>query len=225
MTSSARTAKQPVSRSVDDRLAEQRLLPIVVLDDAGSALPLATALTSSGLGCLEVTLRTDAGLDAIARLTRETDLMVGAGTVLTPGQVQQAADSGAEFILSPGFNAAVVAECQQLGLPVYPGVATATEVQMALNAGIDVVKLFPAALIGGLPMLHALSAPFPFVRYLPTGGITANTMPDWIADPHVLAVGGTWIAPRDLLSRGDFAEIRDRAVAAASAARRAAGRR
>jgi 2-dehydro-3-deoxyphosphogluconate aldolase/(4S)-4-hydroxy-2-oxoglutarate aldolase len=96
---------------------------------------------------------------------------------------------------------------------------------MALDAGIDVVKLFPAALIGGLPMLHALSAPFPLVRYLPTGGITADTMPDWIADPHVLAVGGTWIAPRDLLSQGDFAGIRDRAAAAVAAVGRAAGRR
>jgi 2-dehydro-3-deoxyphosphogluconate aldolase/(4S)-4-hydroxy-2-oxoglutarate aldolase len=225
MTSATRTTQQLASRPVADRLAEQRLLPIVVLDDADSALPLAAALTSSGLGCLEVTLRTDAGLDAIARLTREAGLMVGAGTVLTPGQVQQAADRGAEFILSPGFNAAVVAECQQLGLPVYPGVATATEVQMALNAGIDVVKLFPAALIGGLPMLHALSAPFPLVRYLPTGGITADSMPDWIAHPHVLAVGGTWIAPRDLLRQGDFAEIHDRAVAAVSAAGRASVRR
>ncbi len=143
-------------------------------------------------------------------------MVVGAGTVLTPEQVDSAVAAGAEYIVSPGFSRAVSAECATLGVPLIPGAVTATEIMAALEAGHRLVKFFPAEASGGIPTLKALSAPFADVRFVPTGGITALTLDDYLRVPSVAAVGGTWIAPRDLLAAGDYASIAARAAHAVS---------
>lgn len=183
------------------------LVPVVVIDDVGHAAPLADALRSAGLPTVEVTLRTDAALDALRVMAEDETLVVGAGTVVRREQVHAAVAAGARYIVSPGFSAAIVEECARAGVPYIPGVATATEVQSALEHGIDVMKFFPAAAAGGPAAIRALSAPFSQVRFVPTGGITADTLPDYLAVGSVLAVGGSWMVAPDLISAGDFARI------------------
>ena len=161
---------------VDSVLAEQRLLPVVVLHDASVARRLAAAVLGGGLSCIEVTFRTDAAEDAIRAMAGEEGLLVGAGTVLTAPQVDRAVDAGARFVVSPGFAPAVVGRCRELDIPVFPGVATASEVQMALDAGLETVKFFPAEQLGGAAMVRALAAPFRSVRFVPTGGVTAANL-------------------------------------------------
>jgi 2-dehydro-3-deoxyphosphogluconate aldolase/(4S)-4-hydroxy-2-oxoglutarate aldolase len=204
-----------------DLLAADRLLPVVVASDAGQAEPLAAALLAGGLRCAEVTFRTDAAEAAIRVMASKSGLLVGAGTVLTAEQVDRAVDAGARFVLSPGFGAAVVRRCQQRGVPVFPGVATATEIQMALDAGLDVVKFFPAEQLGGAGMVNALAAPFGSVRFLPTGGVTAENLAGYLHVPAVLAVGGTWMVAADLLRAGAWDEVTRRSAAAVRAARSA----
>ena len=188
-----------------DIIAAGRLLPVVVLRDVAGAIPLADALIDGGLRAIEVTFRTAAAVGAIRAVADK--LLVGAGTVLTVDQVDQAVDAGARFIVTPGFGPAVVRRCQDLGVPVFPGVATATEIQMALDAGLTTVKFFPAEQLGGAPMIKALSAPFPMVRFIPTGGINADNLDDYQALPAVLAVGGTWMVAPHLLEDGSWAEV------------------
>ena len=201
-----------------DALSAARLLPVVVLERADSAAPLADALLAGGLHCVEITFRTEAAPEAIAAIVdRSPDLVVGAGTVLTPRQVDQAVGAGARFVVSPGFGPAVVRRCQELGVPVFPGVATATEIQQALDAGVETVKFFPATLLGGPEMLRALSAPFRTMRFIPTGGVTAENLPDYLAVPSVLAVGGSWLAPPDLVAAGNWPEITRRTTTALAA--------
>jgi 2-dehydro-3-deoxyphosphogluconate aldolase / (4S)-4-hydroxy-2-oxoglutarate aldolase len=184
-----------------------RLLPVVVLQDAADASPLADALTAGGLRSVEVTFRTDAAAEAIRIMSENPDLLVGAGTVLTTAQVDAAVAAGAKFVVSPGFSARVVGYCQSLGLPVFPGVATATEIQMALDAGLEIVKFFPAEQIGGAKMIKALSAPFRSVRFIPTGGVNTANLADYLALPAVFAVGGTWMVAPDLLAAGKWDEV------------------
>lgn len=201
-------------------IAATRLLPVVVLEDAASAEPLAAALTAGGLRAIEVTFRTAAAADAIRAMAERPDLLVGAGTVLTPAQVDQAAEAGARFVVSPGFSPAVVRHCQERGLPVFPGAATATEIQMALDAGLETVKFFPAEQLGGAAMIKALAAPFRSVRFIPTGGVNTDNLADYLALPSVLAVGGTWMVAPALLAAGRWAEV-TRLTSAAVAASRA----
>ncbi len=184
-----------------------RLVPVVVIDRAERALPLAEALSSCGLPSAEVTLRTPAALAAISAMAAHPGFVVGAGTVVRPEQVEQAVSAGASYVVSPGFSEAVDRECRNLGVLFVPGVATATELQTALDAGREIVKFFPAAAAGGVPMVAALSAPFPSVSFLPTGGIGASELGDYLRLPAVLAVGGTWLAPRDVIEAGDFEAI------------------
>jgi 2-dehydro-3-deoxyphosphogluconate aldolase/(4S)-4-hydroxy-2-oxoglutarate aldolase len=188
-------------------LAEFRMVPVVTLDRAEDATPLGAALKAGGLPCAEVTFRTDAAEEAIRRLALDSDMLVGAGTVLHPRQVDQAQASGARFIVSPGFSASVVQRCRECSLPVFPGVVTPTEVQMALDAGIDVVKFFPAEASGGVNVLRALSEPFPMVRFIPTGGLNQHNLANYLALRAVLAVGGSWMVARDLLVARDFDAI------------------
>jgi 2-dehydro-3-deoxyphosphogluconate aldolase/(4S)-4-hydroxy-2-oxoglutarate aldolase len=188
-------------------LAGDRLLPVIVLPDAAGAAGLGAALLDGGLRCAEVTLRTDAGLAAIKAMSQQAGLVVGAGTVLTVGQVEQAVDAGARFVVTPGFSPAVVRRCTELGVPVFPGVATATEIAQALDAGLDTVKFFPAEQAGGPAMIKALAAPFRMVRFIPTGGINEANLASYLALPSVLAVGGTWMVPADLLAAGDWAAV------------------
>ena len=187
--------------------AQHRLVPVVVVDSVDRALPLAETLSGCGLPSAEVTLRTPDALAVISAMAAHPGFVVGAGTVVRPDQVEQALSAGARYVVSPGYSAAVDRECRRLDVLLVPGVATATELQTALDAGRDVVKLFPAAVVGGAAMVAALSAPFPSARFVPTGGITAHDLSDYLRLPAVLAVGGTWLAPRDVVDSGDFERV------------------
>ena len=199
-------------------ITDRRLLPVVVLHDAAAAAPLADALVAGGLPVAEVTFRTPAAEAALRALSARADLLVGAGTVVHPDQVDRAADAGARFVVSPGLSAAVVHRCQARGLSVLPGVATATELLAALDLGIDVVKFFPAETSGGLAAVQALAGPFPDVRFVPTGGIGAAQLGSYLAHPAVLAVGGSWMVAPPLIAERDFAEITRLTVTAVAAA-------
>ncbi|MGI5240516.1 bifunctional 4-hydroxy-2-oxoglutarate aldolase/2-dehydro-3-deoxy-phosphogluconate aldolase [Dactylosporangium sp. CA-139066] len=203
---------------VDEQLRIGRVLPVVVIEDARHADALGSALVNGGLAVAEVTLRTDAGLDAIKSLAVRDDLVVGAGTVLTAAQADAAIAAGARFVVTPGFAPAVVRACQDAAVPVFPGVATATEIQMAVDAGLDIVKFFPAQQLGGAKTIKALSAPYRGVRFIPTGGVTTAVMPEYLALPAVLAVGATAIAPADLIAGEQWDEITTRAAEALAVA-------
>jgi 2-dehydro-3-deoxyphosphogluconate aldolase/(4S)-4-hydroxy-2-oxoglutarate aldolase len=202
---------------VTDPIAQSRLVPVVVLDDPAGAAPLGAALLAGGLNCVEVTFRTDAAAESLRILAEEVSLLVGAGTVVTTAQVNQAVSAGARFIVSPGFSPTVVKHCQEVGIPVFPGVATATEIQQALELGISTVKFFPAGQLGGPGMVKALSAPFRNVLFVPTGGVTTANLADYLAIPAVLAVGGTWMVAPDLLKAGDWDEVTRRTAEAVAA--------
>lgn len=184
-----------------------RLVPVIVIEDAGAAPRLAEALVAGGLRVAEVTFRTAGAQAALAAIAADQRLLVGAGTVVRPEQVDQAVAAGARYIVSPGFSPAVVRRCQELGVPALPGVATATEIQTAVAAGVEVLKFFPAEPLGGVGMLKALAAPFPGVRFVPTGGIRAAQLADYLALPSVLAVGGSWMVAARLIEAGDWDEI------------------
>ena len=204
---------------VMERLAQVRLVPVVVLQRPEDAWPLGQALKAGGLPCEEVTYRTAAAEDAIRALAKDPDILLGAGTVLTPEQVDRAVEAGASYIVTPGFSAAVVRRCQELGVPVFPGVATPTEIQMALEAGLDTVKFFPAETVGGIKALTAMSAPFRNLRFIPTGGITTDNLADYLAVPSVLAVGGSWMVAADLVAAGSFEEVTRLSAAAVAIVR------
>ncbi|MFJ8547076.1 bifunctional 4-hydroxy-2-oxoglutarate aldolase/2-dehydro-3-deoxy-phosphogluconate aldolase [Streptomyces sp. NPDC093586] len=186
-------------------LSKARILPVLTVPSVASAGPLADALAAGGARCAEVTLRTPGAERVLKAMAAHGGLAVGAGTVLSPEQADLAVEAGARFVVSPGFDEHVVARCRDLGVPVVPGVATPTELMRALKAGLDVVKLFPAESLGGPRTLRALAAPFPQVRFVPTG---AARMSDYLSDPAVLAVGGSWMATVAHLKRGEYAQIR-----------------
>jgi len=185
----------------------RRIIPVVVLEEAGDAPPLARALRDGGLPVAEVTFRTAAAPAALRALAAEGDILVGAGTVVRPDQVDVAVDAGARFIVTPGLSSRVMARCRDLGVPVVPGVATATEVMAALDLGCELLKFFPAATSGGVAALRALGGPFPDTRFVPTGGITAANAGDYLALSSVVAVGGSWMVAPNLIAAGDFAAI------------------
>jgi 2-dehydro-3-deoxyphosphogluconate aldolase / (4S)-4-hydroxy-2-oxoglutarate aldolase len=189
------------------QLSELRVVPVVVLEDSALADPLADALVSGGLPCAEVTLRTNASFSVIASLARRGDILVGAGTVLTADDVDRAVDAGAHFLVSPGFDRDVTERAQSANLPFIPGVATATEVQQALRVGLTNLKFFPAEPAGGLAVINALHGPFPSVRFMPTGGITLDTLTDYLSHPAIYAVGGSWMVPKSCLDAGDFTTV------------------
>ena len=206
------------SLEVAARFRALRVVPVIVIDDASGAAPLATALSEGGLPCAEVTFRTKAAADAL-RLMRDTqpDMLIGAGTVLTPTQVDTALDAGAAFIVAPGFNPVVVDYCLEREVPVFPGVCTPSEVEAALMRGLRVVKFFPAEPAGGLPYLKAIAGPYGDVEFMPTGGITRANLASYLAFPRIVACGGSWMAPQGWIAAGDFAAIRaetERTVAA-----------
>ena len=191
-----------------DRLRTLGVVPVVEIADAAAAVALAEALLAGGIGCAEITFRTAAAAPSIAAIRRAVpEMLVGAGTVLTAAQVDIARDSGASFLVSPGFGPAVVRRAAAVGLPMLPGACTATEIQAALEAGIDVVKLFPAEAAGGIPYLKALAGPFEGVRFVPTGGIDAGNLAAYLAVPAVLACGGSWLVKKEWIAAGDFAAI------------------
>jgi 2-dehydro-3-deoxyphosphogluconate aldolase/(4S)-4-hydroxy-2-oxoglutarate aldolase len=194
--------------AVFERLGDLRLVPMVVIDKAEHAEPFGEALVAGGLPVVEVTFRTDAAEAAICALAKRGDLLVGAGTVLSTELVDRAIGAGAQFIVSPGTNPNVVEHCRIRSIPIVPGVATPTDIELALSHGADVLKFFPAENMGGVGTLKALAGPYPGVRFIPTGGITPEKLPSYLALPSVLACGGSWLAPRELLAAGDFEAIR-----------------
>ncbi|MGJ5752006.1 2-dehydro-3-deoxyphosphogluconate aldolase/(4S)-4-hydroxy-2-oxoglutarate aldolase [Streptomyces puniciscabiei] len=197
-----------MTASVASVLSGARVLPVLTAASVATAGPLADALTAGGARCAEVTFRTPDAEQVVKAMAAHGGLTVGAGTVLTSEQAERAVAAGARFVVSPGYDAEVVATCRELDVPVVPGVATATEVMRALRAGLDTVKLFPAEPLGGMGMLKALAAPFPRARFLPTGGIGPEQLPGYLAHPAVLAVGGSWMATTGHLERGDYDGIR-----------------
>jgi 2-dehydro-3-deoxyphosphogluconate aldolase/(4S)-4-hydroxy-2-oxoglutarate aldolase len=180
-----------------DRLQSLKLIPVVALDDADDAEPLADALCAGGLSVAEITLRTDSAIDVIRRLGARDDFLLGAGTVHSAEQVEKVVEAGAQFIVTPGFNPRTVTWCQQNNVPIFPGIATPTDLEMALEHNIEVVKFFPAETLGGVNALKAFSGPYGNVRFIPTGGISASNLSDYLALPSVLACGGSWMVKAD----------------------------
>lgn len=184
------------------------IVPVVVLNDVKDAVPLADALIKGGLPCAEVTFRTAAAEGAIKEISKKfPEMFVGAGTVLTTEQVDRAIGAGAKFIVSPGFNPKVVEYCLKNNYPICPGIMTPTELEMALGFGLDVVKFFPSENAGGLKMIKAMSAPYTMMKFMPTGGINATNVRDYLACDKILACGGSWMVKGDLISAGNFGEI------------------
>jgi 2-dehydro-3-deoxyphosphogluconate aldolase/(4S)-4-hydroxy-2-oxoglutarate aldolase len=217
--SSTRVSPTAVAEATDQvRATLQRLgvVPVVKIDEAAKAGALGRALVDGGLPVAEVTFRTEAAAASIEVLVAEhPDLLVGAGTVLDVSTVDRAADAGAAFIVTPGFNPRVVQRCFEHDLPVVPGVSTATEVEAARALGLRLLKFFPAVPAGGLPMLRALAGPYPDVAFMPTGGIDPTNAAEWLAAPNVVAVGGTWVASPGDLAAGSFDAIEANARVAA----------
>ena len=204
--------------SVLARITERFVVPVVVIDDANRARPLAEALAAADLPCAEITLRTPESLNALEKAASLEHFIVGAGTVLTADQARQAIDAGAQFLVSPGLSRDVAEIAAAAGIPLLPGTVTATEVMAALDLAINVVKFFPAATSGGPAAVKALSAPFPSVGFIPTGGVNPGNLPDYLAVPAVVAVGGTWITTPQLLAMADFKAITQLAAAAVATA-------
>ncbi len=192
------------------------VVPVLVIDDAAHARPLAEALIAGGLPALEVTLRTPAALDAIREMAQAPGGHVGAGTLLTPDDVFAAKEAGATFGVSPGATDRLLAACEEADLPLLPGAATASEAMALLEHGYSVQKFFPAEASGGAPALKAIGAPIPQVTFCPTGGVTPGNKADYLSLPNVVCVGGSWVAPKDKVLAGDWAGIEELARAARS---------
>ena len=199
-------------RTIDEIMRTAPVIPVLVIEDAQDARPLAEALVAGGLRVLEVTLRTPAALDAIRRMNLVPGAIVGAGTVINEEQFEEAHAAGAEFVVSPGLTENVAQAATRLGVPFLPGVATAGEIMHGLDLGLTHFKFFPAETSGGIKALKALAAPFAQCRFCPTGGITAASAPDWLALDPVLCVGGSWIAPKG----ADMQQVRTLAQQAAA---------
>jgi len=202
------TKEMTTTTEIAAQLRKLRLVPVIVIEDPASAPGLGRALSDGGLPCAEVTFRTAGARDALARLTAEfPDMLAGAGTVLTPAQAKDARDAGAKFVVAPGFSPGVVDYCLENDIPVFPGVATPTEIEAALSRGLSVLKFFPAEPLGGLAYLKAISAPYGGVSFMPTGGISLQNVGAYLSFPRVVACGGSWMAPAEWIAAGDFEKI------------------
>lgn len=203
------------SKRAKELLALAPVIPVITIDKAANAVPLAQALARGGLRAIEITLRTDAAIDAArAIIANVPEAIVGLGTVLTPADLERAAKIGAAFAISPGYSSDLLRAAADGDLPYAPGIQTASELMACINAGFGVVKFFPAVPAGGLAELNALAGPFHSVTYCPTGGIGEANAAEWLAHPKVIAVGGSWIAPPSAINDGAWAAIEDRARAA-----------
>ncbi|MGL4381980.1 MAG: bifunctional 4-hydroxy-2-oxoglutarate aldolase/2-dehydro-3-deoxy-phosphogluconate aldolase [Vibrio sp.] len=193
--------------TIEQRLRAIKIVPVIAINDVAHALPLAKVLVENGLPCAEVTFRTPAAAESI-RIMRDAypELLIGAGTVLTSAQVDQAIAAGADFIVSPGFNPTTVKYCQQRNIPIIPGVNNPSLVEQAMEMGLRTLKFFPAEPSGGLPMLKALCAVYP-ISFMPTGGINPTNAPDYLTLKSVIACGGTWMVPTDLMDQGNWDAI------------------
>lgn len=196
---------------INERIYKIGIVPVVVIDDEKDAIPLAKALTEGGLPCAEVTFRTAAAEGAIRKIAAAyPDMLVGAGTVLTTEQADRAVKAGAKFIVSPGLDPEVVNYCIKIGVPVFPGIVTPSEIIQAVKLGLKVVKFFPAEASGGLKMIQSMAAAFGGLKFMPTGGINANNAADYLKDEkHIIACGGSWMVKGDLIAAGEFDRIRE----------------
>jgi 2-dehydro-3-deoxyphosphogluconate aldolase/(4S)-4-hydroxy-2-oxoglutarate aldolase len=193
--------------SVFSQIGALRIVPVIALESAIDASPLAQALVAGGLPIAEVTFRTAAAAESITVMAQRGDLLVGAGTVLNVDTVKRAVDCGAKFIVSPGFNPKVVSYCVAHEIPITPGTATPSDIEAALDHGLTTVKFFPAEAIGGLKLLKAVSAPYGMMNFMPTGGITPQNVSDYLMFPKVLACGGSWMVSKELLAAKQFEKI------------------
>jgi len=194
--------------AVLEELGKIGIVPVIKIDNAENAVQMARALAAGGIPCAELTFRTAQGEEAIRRIARELpEVLVGAGTVLTTGMVDCAIDAGAKYIVSPGLNPKVVSYCIQKGIPITPGCANPSDIEQALELCLDVVKFFPAEQAGGIEYIKAISAPYPNIKFIPTGGINAGNIAKYIAFDRVLACGGSWMAGPDLINAGNFSAI------------------
>ena len=184
-----------------------RLVPVVAIDSVDAAEPLADALSEGGLPCAEITLRTEAGLPAIQKLADRDNFLLGAGTVHSADQAKAVAEAGAKFVVTPGFNPKTVTWCLENNMAIFPGIATPTDLEMALDHGLEVVKFFPAETLGGVNTLKAFSGPYGDIQFIPTGGIGPKNLSSYLQLPCVLACGGSWMVKGDLLREGKFEEI------------------
>lgn len=210
--------------NIFEQFSKIGIIPVVVLDDAKDAEPLARALCEGGLPCAEVTFRTAAAAESIRIMSEKfPDMLVGAGTVLTPAQVDEAIACGAKFIVSPGFNPTVVKYCLDKGIPVTPGTQTPSDMEKAIEMGLDVVKFFPAEPSGGLSMIKAVAAPYVGLRFMPTGGISAKNVREYLAYDRIIACGGSWMVRGDLVREGRFEEIKALVSEAAAIVREVRG--
>jgi len=191
-----------------EKLAQMKIVPVIVINDVSRAIPLAKALCDGGLPCAEVTFRTAGAAEAIkAMIDNFPEMLVGAGTVLTPEQADAAINAGAKFLVSPGLNPDVVRHAQAKGVPMLPGICTPSELEQGLSLGLEMLKFFPAEAAGGVNMLKALSAPYGAVKFMPTGGLTPANVKDYLGVKSVMACGGSWMVKDELIAAGDFDKI------------------
>jgi 2-dehydro-3-deoxyphosphogluconate aldolase / (4S)-4-hydroxy-2-oxoglutarate aldolase len=202
-----------------EQLGAHRLVPVVAIESAGDAVPMAEALRAGGLPVVEITFRTKAALASIEAIAKRGQMLVGAGTVLSVETAEKAMDAGASFIVMPGFSVKIVEHCLSRGHAVIPGVSTATDLMAAAELGISTLKYFPAETVGGIKALRALSAPFGGMKFVPTGGITVKNLRSYLDEPMVLACGGSWMASREMIAGKQFEKIREVTAAAVKLAR------
>lgn len=201
--------------NIIERIEQIGIIPVVSIPKAEHALPLAEALLAGGLPCAEITLRTAAAVEAIAQIKKHLpEMLVGAGTVLSVEQADTALGAGAEFIVSPGTNPLVVEHCLSQRAPIFPGVCTPTEIEMALSKGVEVLKFFPAEAAGGVKFLKAVCAPYAHLKFIPTGGIDTKNIGEYLAIPQVLACGGSWMVKPEWMKAGEFDRLRQLAAEA-----------
>ncbi|WP_417472702.1 bifunctional 4-hydroxy-2-oxoglutarate aldolase/2-dehydro-3-deoxy-phosphogluconate aldolase [Leisingera sp.] len=205
---------QQASQRTREICAMAPIMPVLVVEDAGHARPLAEALVAGGLPALEVTLRTAAALDVIREMAQVPGGVVGAGTLVTPADAEAAKDAGAQFGVSPGATDALLDACEQIGLPILPGAATASEAMRLLARGYDMLKFFPAEASGGAPALKAIGAPLPQISFCPTGGVSPANADSYLSLSNVVCAGGSWVAPNDLVQGGDWGAIKQLAAEA-----------
>jgi len=195
-------------KTMNQQLYELGLIPVIKITDPAKAVPLARALCNGGLPAAEITFRTACAAEAISAITKEfPDMLVGAGTVLNAEQADRAAAAGAKFIVSPGLNPNTVRHCQKIGVPIIPGCANPSDIEAAIELGLDTVKFFPAEAAGGIEMIKAMSAPYGNIKFMPTGGINADNLLNYLAFDEILACGGSFMVKEDLIEAGDFDAI------------------
>jgi len=189
------------------QIEDLKVVPVVAIENLDDADRLADALTAGGIPCAEITLRTDAGLAAIERLAKRSDFLVGAGTVHNADQAAAVIDAGAKFVVAPGFNPKTVSKCIEKNVPIFPGTSSPTDLEQALEFGLEIVKFFPAEAMGGVKTLKAFHGPYRKIRFMPTGGVSMANLLDYLSLPYVIGCGGSWMAKGDLIAAGRFDEI------------------